>query len=181
MRIRRSSFTVPVIALAATLALAGAASAAIYSSYVNLSAAQEVPPSGTNGTGTAFVQVDDVANTYSVHLEWQNLSSAQTVQHIHGFASPGTNAGVLQALPNGTPSNFVWTFTESQQANILAGLTYLNVHTSNFPGGEIRGQVVLSPKTAPVPSLSQWGMIVLSMLLFGAGAAYVLRRRRAIA
>jgi hypothetical protein len=32
--------------------------------------------------------------------------------------------------------------TAAQEADLNAGLNYVNVHTSVFPGGEIRGQII---------------------------------------
>src|SRR5205823_1879437 len=35
------------------------------------------------------------------------------------------------------------TFPAADVANLLAGNTYVNIHTPSFPGGEIRGQLVI--------------------------------------
>jgi hypothetical protein len=41
------------------------------------------------------------------------------------------------------------TFNPDSASNLLAGLTYVNIHTALNPGGEIRGQLVLVTNTAP--------------------------------
>ncbi len=58
-----------------------------------------------------------------------------------------------------------------QIPNILAGRSYINFHTTEFPGGEIRGQLVATPLPA---SLAIWG-------LGAVGAGYVVRRRKRVA
>jgi hypothetical protein len=40
------------------------------------------------------------------------------------------------------------TLTETQESQLLSELWYINVHSTNFPGGEIRGQVLLVPEAA---------------------------------
>jgi hypothetical protein len=52
-------------------------------------------------------------------------------------------------------------------AGIASGRAYLNIHTSNFPGGEIRG--FLQPTAVPEPS---------AMLLVGTGLLAMFARRR---
>jgi hypothetical protein len=59
-------------------------------------------------------------------------------------------------------------------AGIAAGNAYLNIHTTNNPGGEIRG--FLAPATG-VPTLPVW-MLGLCALLLMAGAYVMLRKRR---
>jgi hypothetical protein len=51
---------------------------------------------------------------------------------------------------------------------LLAGETYINIHTTNFPNGEIRGFL------SAVPEPSTWAM----MLLGFAGLAFVFRQSR---
>ena len=127
---------------------------------------QQVPPNATPATGFGTMDIDTDANTMTIHVEYSGLVGTQTDQHIHGFAPAGVNASVIFPLPaGGSPINAVWNFTEAQQANILAGLTYVNIHTTVFPGGEIRGQIV------PVPEPTGLALIAL-------GAIPMLRRRR---
>jgi hypothetical protein len=60
---------------------------------------------------------------------------------IHGFAGAGVNAAVHGA-PGGQPKIGVWNYNEVDEVAILDGRTYANIHSGNFPGGEIRGQIV---------------------------------------
>jgi hypothetical protein len=92
-------------------------------------------------SGIAEVTVDTVNNILSYNITYSDLSSAETAAHIHGFAPPGQTADPLHTLPLGTPKVGQWDYTEDQQYGILAGLTYINIHTVNNPGGEIRGQI----------------------------------------
>lgn len=141
MRIR----TIVVAGLILVLALD--ARAQIFNYTVTMDGAQETPPVATAATGSGTAVIDTTANTLTLSYSFSGLSSAQTDAHIHGFAGIGAGpAGVLNPLPLGSPVvNHIWNFTEPQEASILAGLTYVNIHSSNFGGGEIRGQIVPEP------------------------------------
>ncbi|XSG75028.1 CHRD domain-containing protein [Herpetosiphon llansteffanensis] len=108
---------------------------------VSLDGDQEVPPTGSTATGSGIVDVDTINNTLNYNFSYQGLSTAETAAHIHGFAPRGSNAGVLFGLAIGSPKVGTLNYSENQEANILAGQTYINIHTSAFPGGEIRGQL----------------------------------------
>jgi len=53
---------------------------------------------------------------------------------------PAVTAPVLFPLPLGQISDFQISLTAAQVQDLKNGLHYINVHTSNFPNGEIRGQ-----------------------------------------
>ena len=105
-----------------------------------LSGSEEVPPVTTNATGNGVITLDASANTLTFNITFTNLTG-ESAAHIHGFAAIGANAAVLFSLPAGSPKTGMVTYTEAQEANILAGMTYVNIHTTANGGGEIRGQV----------------------------------------
>ncbi len=72
-------------------------------------------------------------------------------------------------------------FLEANQAAIVAGKTYVNIHSGVFPGGEIRGQIPTAPadEGGKLPLSSEWSMLLLAIGLLGGGAVFALRRRQA--
>ncbi|MCA1594501.1 MAG: PQQ-dependent sugar dehydrogenase, partial [Acidobacteria bacterium] len=107
----------------------------------NLNGAQEVPPTNSHAIGAATLLLDKDETTARVSLSFSGLSAAETASHIHGPALPGTTAAVLIDLPAGGNFNdFPITLTPQQVRDLKAGLLYINVHSSAFPAGEIRGQ-----------------------------------------
>ncbi|HUR28695.1 MAG TPA: CHRD domain-containing protein [Planctomycetota bacterium] len=107
-----------------------------------LDGAQQTPPVPTSGRGTGYFEMDRAANTLSVRVTYAGLTAAENAAHIHGFAPPGGAAGIVFPLPLGSTKNAVWNYAEADEANIINGLTYVNIHTTSFGGGEIRGQIV---------------------------------------
>jgi hypothetical protein len=103
---------------------------------------------GGSGTGSASITLDTDLNLLSWDISWSGLSGTPSAMHFHGPALPNQNAaaqvgtGVL-----GPPVVGNATLSAGQMTDLLAGLWYLNLHTSSFSGGEIRGQVVPEPAT----------------------------------
>ncbi len=108
----------------------------------NLTGSQEVPANNSTATGTATVLLSPDEKSARVSLTFSGLSSAQTTSHIHGPAAPGVVAPVLFPLPNGNVTDFQIALTANDVADLKNGLLYVNVHSSNFSNGEIRGQIL---------------------------------------
>ncbi|HWH39282.1 MAG TPA: CHRD domain-containing protein, partial [Usitatibacter sp.] len=111
--------------------------------FMKATLANEVGVVG-NGEGSAFVSVDTTTHTVSWAVNFRNLTSQYTISHFHGPTAPGGQAGVQVFIDAGGSSPLVGSaiLTTQQEADLLAGLYYINLHTANFPNGEIRGTVV---------------------------------------
>ncbi|MDQ3919666.1 MAG: PQQ-dependent sugar dehydrogenase, partial [Acidobacteriota bacterium] len=108
----------------------------------NLDGAHETPPNSSHAAGTATLLLNPDETGALVSLRFRNLSAAETVAHIHGPAAPGQTAAPEFDLPaTGNFSDFHITLTPQQVSDLKAGLFYVNVHSTAFPAGEIRGQL----------------------------------------
>jgi uncharacterized repeat protein (TIGR01451 family) len=105
-----------------------------------LDGAQETPPNGTAARGTATLLLDKDEQTALVSLRFNGLSTPQTVAHVHTPAPAGQSAPPVFDLPAGNFTDFRITLTPQQVQDLRAGLFYVNVHSTAFPAGEIRGQ-----------------------------------------
>jgi hypothetical protein len=130
-------------AIAAACCLAFAARAETVTFHATMNTATEVPPKTGSGTGTATAQLDTNTHVLNYTVDYSGLSGPATMAHFHGPAAPGANAGVVVPFANAgtSPIKGTATLTEAQQADLLAGKWYANVHTAQNPGGEIRGQM----------------------------------------
>jgi hypothetical protein len=115
----------------------------------NASGSQEVPAVQTAATGTLSGSYNKSSNTLQYTISWNGLVGGNVVgMHFHGPADPGINASVVVPVSgfattaSGTVTNSA-TLTDAQEADLLAGKWYYNIHTDTYKGGEIRGQVVV--------------------------------------
>jgi hypothetical protein len=103
----------------------------------------EVPTNPSTGTANGILTF--IGSQLFYEINYSGLSASATAAHIHGPASTTTSAGVIVPLnsPSGTAGTIAGTATLTPQnlAYILAGQTYVNIHTTANPGGEIRGQI----------------------------------------
>lgn len=147
-----------------------------------LSTTQEIPlvetPSGAGGSAMVTVSADETEIAYTVELTGL-FSAAPTAAHIH-LAPPGETGPVLfflcAAMPpqgvttpvcpdvNGGLISGTLTAADLQAgamtlpeavATLLTGNTYINVHTSLNPSGELRGQVGPAMLNAAISSVQE--------------------------
>ncbi len=100
------------------------------------------PTAGTNSaaTGTGTVQLDTQLNLLSWNIVHQGLHT-HTASHFHGPAQPGQPANVQVTIGVGSPLVGSAPISQQQANDLMAGLWYLNLHTTLHVAGEIRGQV----------------------------------------
>ena len=116
---------------------------------VSLDSSQEVPAPNLNGaspSGTASLEVNTITGAVTVDGSYSGTTSDVMAAHLHGLAAPGQTAGVIFGLnvSGGMSGTLTGSSTLSSDdlSGLLAGQTYLNVHTADNGPGEIRGQVV---------------------------------------
>lgn len=147
---------VPVVLLLATLAIA-APQAGAYTFCLEMDGWQVVPPSGSPAVGAGVLELDEGTSELSYVIEYSGLIGTETGSHIHGPASAGQNAGILYTLPLGTPKvGVIGPLTATEIEQLHEGLWYVQVHTTEFPAGEIRGQILCG--LTPVEP-GTWGAI----------------------
>jgi len=153
-----------------------------------------VASGGTGGEILGGITFDDVSKMLTINVGWgsangfTNLTGATANAHLHGpTASANGNgfteiAGPMINLQGGIAPGFAINpsasagtitgtgttpLTAAQESALMAGQTYLNIHTGTNPNGEIRGFLVVIPE----PATAAIGMAALGAL--------ALRRRRA--
>lgn len=131
---------------------------------------EEVPAVSTTGDGVFTARISDDDSSITYELTYKELQGNVLQSHIH-FGQRGVNGGISVFLcsnlgngPAGTqpcpppPATITGTITAANVigptaqgiapgefaellAAIRAGATYVNVHSSIWPGGEIRSQI----------------------------------------
>jgi len=135
--------------------------------HAQLDGRQQVPPVASSGSGFLSLTMNNDQTEMTFTLSVTGLNNV-TMAHIHP-GEPGVNGPIMipfsevpfasplsgtlteaDFIPPGLPGFL--TFTETVDS-ILGGFTYANVHTLQFPNGEIRGQIMgVIPAPTPPPT-----------------------------
>ncbi|MEX0885796.1 MAG: CHRD domain-containing protein [Phycisphaeraceae bacterium] len=139
----------------------------------------------SNAAGVAIMSVDTDTGLFDLTLWVTGIDQADLTAnpfHIH-IGGPEVSGGIIFGFlgvdndwtTNGSllvreivDAQFDQAFIDTYWDDLLAGDTYLNVHTSAYPPGEIRGQLI------PVPEPTSLGLVAI-----GVGVMLTGRRRRA--
>jgi hypothetical protein len=136
-----------IVALAAMLVLAAPANAAVKRLEAKLSGSQETAPGGDpNGTGTAKLRLNRENKRVCFTIRVNNIDGV-VAAHIHRGAK-GV-AGDIEVELIGAPESgerFTGCTNGVKRSLIREMLRrprrfYVNVHTGDFPGGAVRGQL----------------------------------------
>ena len=147
-------------ALALLLSLASVASAAEETFTATLEGgAAETPPGDPDGSGSATIVIDVEAGTLCWEITVENIMPA-TASHIHE-APPGEAGPVVVPLDadgfEGSSEGCIEPMEDAAQLQEIVddpAAYYVNVHTSDYQGGAVRGQLAAAetPNTALRPS-----------------------------
>jgi hypothetical protein len=107
--------------------------------------AQEVPPTPSTATGAAYALVDMGNDSIYVTGSYTGLLAPSNDAHVH-LEKPGFTGDVLFPVRHSSSTagtvHAMTSVTPAQATTILGGGSYVNLHTSEYPGGEIRAQLV---------------------------------------
>ena len=109
----------------------------------SLTGTQEVPAVTTSATGLGIFTLSQKLDKLKFRVAFAGLSSAITVAHFHNAAFGMSGPVVVDLLPylSGNVIEGEFTPTAAFLTALSQGQIYINVHTTNNPNGEIRGQL----------------------------------------
>lgn len=153
------------------------AQAALVNFLAELSGEAELPSGSvmTDASGSAGLVLNDDTNQLSWAITFEGLESDFTAAHFHGPATAEQNASpVLSIVPTSRTQGdgvedrgglFInetdgrsgillgsAPISSDEAGDLLDGLWYINIHSVDNGGGEIRGQVVRAVAVVPLPA-----------------------------
>ena len=164
----------PVRGVIASLLLAGTALAAPMSFSADLADGGE---GDADGSGSASITIDTDTGEVCWELSVENIGDV-VASHIH-VGAEGESGGVVVPLDvdgfSGTSEGCV-DASDADLAAIVANPAgfYVNIHTAEFSGGAIRGQLAAAGGETPDTAMERQGgspLAPLGLLLLVAGAA----------
>ena len=172
------------------VALSGVTFAAETVLEADLAGDEEVPPGDTDGSGTATITVDPQAGTLCWDITVENIEPA-TASHIH-IGGPGVAGDVVVPLDvDGFEGSSEGCIEPMEDAQVLQDIVddpagyYVNVHTDDFPGGAVRGQLAAAaaaptasaaPNTAVGVPGATTPVVLIGLIGLVAGSAILLVR-----
>ncbi len=113
-----------------------------YEATINSSNTQ--PKATSSAQGSAVLEYNKVTKVLTYNVTYQGLTP--TAAHIHKAQPAWSSGPVVVPFTNVASSPISGSVTLSQDLeNLLRfGNLYINIHTKEYPQGEIRGQILLT-------------------------------------
>lgn len=109
---------------------------------IQVSGGEEVPSNTSTATGMFNGTFDKTTKILTYTLTFTGLTPTNMHFHKGAVGVNGPVAIAISASPYTSPiSTMTPALTTEQEADLLNGLWYVNIHSAAFPPGEIRGQV----------------------------------------
>jgi hypothetical protein len=109
--------------------------------WAKLTQGQITAPTGSSALGAALFNYNSVTGVLMYEII-HDVATA-SVGHIHGPAFIGDDGGPIITFPSITsPIVGNATITSTVAGYLTAGQLYVNIHSTDFSGGEIRGQIL---------------------------------------
>lgn len=104
----------------------------------------EVPARASEAYGSAIGNYNADTKIITLRINYYSLRANLVAWHIHK-GQPGANGPVIHNFGAPAASDFVFIsapLTADQENDLLTGNYYVNLHSTLYPGGEIRGQLL---------------------------------------
>lgn len=108
--------------------------------HANMDGASETPPVQTEGRGTAYIAYNKRTKEMSWWIQHLDLTSAENGAHFH-IGRSGKPGPIEIPLELGTMKNGTQVLSADQEKALFEGNMFVNIHSTSYPAGEIRGQV----------------------------------------
>jgi hypothetical protein len=146
--------------------------------------ANEVPPVVSTGTASVTGTYDTATSMITISVSYSGLSSGLAAAHLHAGAAGSNGPVIVNLAPTtgATSGTISGTFPvmATDEAGLIAGDVYINLHTPNNPGGELRGQLALTvvpDEVEVIPTMGQWGLMALGLLVMIFGVVSIRQRQ----
>ena len=105
-----------------------------------LTGTNETPSNNSKASGTVAASYNKNTHVLLLYISYSGLT-ATAIDVNKGAA--GVNGSIVFSIKSLTsPINASFTLTAAQETDLLANLFYINIHSSTYVNGEIRGQIV---------------------------------------
>ena len=108
----------------------------------HLTAANEIPPAFSKGIGEGTFTFDPATKVMTWTITYSGLTGPVAAARLEPSMISSSFPDEVSFTALASPIKGQATLTDAQIQDLLAGRLYVNVHTDQYPEGEIRGQIV---------------------------------------